>query len=83
MAEPLVQGSLVLLHAWQTRCRSYVWMMNSKTCWKIKEKAPLWVLSPVLLPEHHVNIPLLFNREYMSGMAQQLYLIRLMERVAM
>ena len=32
-----------------------------------------------LLPEHHINIPLLFNREYMSGMAQQLYLIRLME----
>jgi hypothetical protein len=32
------------------------------------------------LPEHHVNIPLLFNREYMGNMAQQLNLIRLMEK---
>jgi hypothetical protein len=37
--------------------------------------------SPNWLPEHHINIPLLFNRELMSGLAQQLYLIRVMERV--
>jgi site-specific DNA recombinase len=36
---------------------------------------------PIGLPEHHINIPLLFNRELMSGLAQQLYLIRVMERV--
>jgi hypothetical protein len=35
---------------------------------------------PSWLPEHHINIPLLFNRKYMQNMAQQLYLIRHMER---
>ena len=38
-----------------------------------------WISSE-LLPEHYLNIPLLFNREYMEQMAHQLYLIRLMER---
>jgi len=31
-------------------------------------------------PEHDVNIPLFFNREYMQQMAQQLALIKLMRR---
>lgn len=34
-----------------------------------------------LLREHHLSIPLLFNREYMQNMAQQLHLIRVMEKV--
>jgi len=34
-----------------------------------------------LLPVHHINIPLLFNREFMQQMAQKLALIKLMQRM--
>jgi len=37
--------------------------------------------SPTLLPQHYINIPLFFNREYMQQMAQRLALIKLMIRM--
>ncbi len=35
---------------------------------------------PTLLPEHYLNIPLFFNRQFMQQMAQRLAVIKLMQR---
>ena len=46
-------------------------------------KAPMLCIgtSCSLLPQHYINIPLFFNREYMQQMAQRLALIKLMIRL--
>ena len=36
--------------------------------------------NPTVLPEHYLNIPLFFNRQFMQQMAQRLAVIKLMQR---